>query len=306
MGGSNHWSSWQIEESSIKIHVEPMLIQLADALNIGYFQPALRAAGIANPEKYTLWFDISPLTVRPNRSDQAFQALDKGIISEKSARDNAAFTDDDAPDDKEKLYALMKQLVLANPQFASDPAFQEVLGLPEIANPNAPPPEEMLNPGDPGYDEAGTEPADAGERNLPQFPSVEDAVQGKVGGTKLKSLAASARAADGALFYAADSAVRRALELAGGRLVPGSQRPRYGVPKHLLHTRVLAEQAKVPSLLAGAWVHVRDQAPALGVNPDALEQVLGGYVTELLTRGIEHDPEYLRSTLHVTRGDLAP
>lgn len=308
MGGSNHWSSWQIEESSIKIHIEPLLIQLADALNIGYFQPALKAAGIPNPEKYTLWFDIAALTVRPNRSDQAFQALDKGIISDKSARENAAFGDDDAPTDEERLYNLMKSLVLANPAYASDPAFQKVLNLPAIANPNAPPPGESLMPGDPGYDEAGTEPADAGERGLPQFPSVEDAVAGNVGGKqKLGALAASARTLDkSALFYAADAAVRRALELAGGRLVPGPQRARYAVPKHELHTRVVAAPDRAQALLAGAWTHVREQAPALGVDSDALESVLASYATELLTRGIAHEPDYLRSMLHETQGDLTP
>lgn len=308
MGGSNHWSSWQIEESSIKVHIEPLLIQLADALNIGYFQPALKAAGIPDPEKYTLWFDIAALAVRPNRSDQALQFVEKGLISEKSARENAAFTEDDAPDDTEKVYELVKALVMANPQFATDPAVQKVLGLPAIAPPAAPgapaPGEGDLMPGDPGYDEAGTEPADAGNRDLPQFPSVQDAEQGNVGRQKLKSLAASVKDGDGPLFYAADAAVRRALELAGGRLVPGPARARYGVPKHELHTRVVAAPDKTQALLAGAWTHVRDQATQLGVDPDALESVLGGYCTELLTRGLAHEPGYLRTMLHETRGDL--
>jgi hypothetical protein len=44
----------------------------------------------------------------------------------------------------------------------------------------------------------------------------------------------------------------------------------------------------------------------LGVDPDALEDLLGRYCTELLIRGIGHDPDLLKSTLHVTRGDLAP
>ena len=100
--------------------------------------------------------------------------------------------------------------------------------------------------------------------------------------------------------------MRRALELAGGRLVAGPQRARYAVPKHELHTRVIPDRSRASSLLAGAWTHVREQAPALGVDADALEELLGGYCTELLTRGITHDPELLRSTLHVTRGDLAP
>lgn len=314
MGGSNHWSAWQIEESSIKIHIEPLLIQLADALNIGYFQPALKAAGVQNPEKKTLWFDIAALTVRPNRSDQALQFVEKEIISAKAARDNAAFTDDDAPDDEEMKYNLVKALVLAQPAYAGDPEVQKILGLPHIAMPAPPAPPQLpgqgdLMPGEPGYDTAGTEPADAGQRGLPQFPSVQDAEQGKVGGKqKLGQLAASVNddMGNGRLFFAADAAVRRALELAGGRLVAGPARARYAVPKHELHTQVIPDRSRVPSLLAGAWTHVREQAPFLGVDPDALEELLGGYCTELMTRGVAHDPELLKSTLHVTRGDLAP
>jgi len=314
MGGTNHWSGWQIEESSIKIHIEPLLIQLADALNVGYYQPALKAAGVKNPEKKTLWFDIANLTVRPNRSDQAMQFSDKELISDKAARDNAAFTDDDAPDDEEKIYKLVKALVLAQPAYAGDPEVQKILKLPKIALPAPPAPPQpegdMLNPGDPGYDEAGTEPADAGNRPLPGLPSVAEAEGGaapaRPKGQKLSQLAASAVASDTALFYAADGAVRRALELAGGRLVPGPQRAAYAVPKHELHTRKVPTENRVPALLAGAWVHVREQAPGLGVDSDRLEELLGGYCTELLTRGMSHDPELLRETLQRARGDLAP
>lgn len=309
MGSSNHWSSWQVEESSIKIHIEPLLIQLADALNIGYFQPALKAAGINEPEKYTLWFDVAPLTVRPNRADQAMQFNEKGLISDEAARANAAFSEDDAPKTKEVVYNLVKALVMANPAYATDPEVQKVLGLPPIQAQGAAPADDMgaLMPGEPGYDEAGTDPADAGLRGL---PSIEDAIAGNVGkgSQKLGALAASIEAdmGDGRLFFAADAAVRRALELAGGRLVPGPQRARHQVPKHELHTRVLADHARVPSLLAGAWTHVREQAAWLGVDPDRLEDLLGSYATELLTRGMAHDPGLLRSTLHVARGDLEP
>jgi hypothetical protein len=312
MGAANHWSGWQIEESSIKIHIEPLLIQLADALNVGYYQPALKAAGVQNPEKLTLWFDIAALTVRPNRSDQAMQFSDKELISDKAARDNAAFSDDDAPSEEEQVYKLVKALVLAQPAYAGDPEVQKILHLPKISLPApsaAPAPEggDMLNPGDEGYDEAGTEPADAGDRPLPGLPSVAEAEAGgapKAKGQKLGQLAASAALADTALFYAADGAVRRALELAGGRLVPGPQRAAYAVPKHELHTRKVPTRERVPALLAGAWVHVREQATSLGVDPDRLEEFLGGYCTELLTRGMGHDPADLKEAISRARAEL--
>jgi hypothetical protein len=316
MGKSNHWSSWQIEESSIKVHIEPLLIQLADALNIGYFQPALKAAGVVNPEKMTLWFDIAALTVRPNRSDQALQFAEKELISHKAARANASFTEDDAPDAKELEYNLVKALVLAQPAYAGDPAVQKILGLPPISMPAPPAPPQLpgagdLMPGDPGYDTAGTNPADAGARGLPQFPSVADAEAGNVTPPKKQKLGQLAASINSdlielQLFYAADSAVRRALEVAGGRLVPGPQRARYPVPKHELHTRVLPDHSRVPALLAGAWTYVREQAVTLGADADALEELLGGYCTELMTRGVAHDPELLRSTLLATRGELTP
>lgn len=315
MGGTNHWSGWQIEESSIKIHIEPLLIQLADALNIGYYQPALKAAGVKNPEKKTLWFDIAALTVRPNRSEQAMQFAEKEYISAKAARDNAAFTDDDAPDDKELQYNLVKALVLAQPNYAADPEVQKILGLPKITMPAPPAPPAApgmgdLMPGDPGYDEAGSEPADVGKKGLPQFPSVADAEAGNVQASaarKLGHFAAKTRLEeDAGLFWAADAAVRRALELAGGRLVPGPQRAQYQVPKHELHTQRVPTESRVPALLAGAWTHVREQATTFGADPDVVEGVLNRYCTQLLVEGLAHEPKFLRSVLSDVPWRLTP
>lgn len=322
MGGrASHWNAWQIEESSIKIHVEPLLIQLADALNIGYFQPALKAAGVQDPEKKTLWFDIAALAVRPNRSDQALQFSEKGLISDASARGNSAFTEDDAPSKDEQARKLLTSIVLAQPAYAADPEVQKFLGLPKFTMPAppappAPPGGDSLMPGEPGYDTAGeetdTEPADARGRGLPRMPkglpTVQQAESGKFAHTKLGELVAGINhdLQGQALFYAADSAVYRALELAGGRLVPGPQRGRYGVPKHELHTQVLADESRVSSLLAGAWQYVREQAPKLGVDADALETLLAGYCRELLVHGHPHRPELLQATLAHARGDLVP
>lgn len=321
MGDTNHWSAWQVEETTIKIHIEPVLIQIADALNIGYFQPALKAAKVANPEKMTLWFDTSALTVRPNRSDQAFQAQGVGIISDEAARKYADFTDEDAPDDKERAYRLVEKIVLAQPNFAADPQVQKILGLPAIQPaPTAAPPgldQGMLMPGQPGYDQAGTEPADAGTRALPTVEEAESggslAVPGKGTGAGAASLRAggaphpvrnllrdAARNQDrtDALYVACDAAVRRALEVAGGRLVGGPGRDRYArTPRHELHTQVVPDASRVPSLLAGAWAHVREQASDLGYAPDPLVGLLEGYATQLLVTGTPHSRRLLEPTL---------
>jgi hypothetical protein len=50
-GETNHWSAWQIEESTHKIHVAPLLDRLADALTTSYLTPTLSAMGVADPER---------------------------------------------------------------------------------------------------------------------------------------------------------------------------------------------------------------------------------------------------------------
>jgi hypothetical protein len=96
--------------------------------------------------------------------------------------------------------------------------------------------------------------------------------------------------------------VMRALELAGGRLTtPQERRGRWaGVPRHELHHHVgpiPLEKAK--RVTEGAWNHVALVASDLGVNSDDLGALLGGYVTELLTRGIRHHDDLLYAALSI-------
>ena len=41
--GVSHWGAWQIEESTIKFHIEPMLELICNALTIGYLRPLTEA-----------------------------------------------------------------------------------------------------------------------------------------------------------------------------------------------------------------------------------------------------------------------
>lgn len=287
MGKSSHWNAWQVEETTIKIHVEPILIRIADALTTGYLHPALKAMDVADYEKYTVWFDTAPLAVRPNRSDQALQFQEKGLLSAQATRGYADFPEDDKPSDDEANAAWLRQLVLAAPALIADPNVQLLLKLPPISMPA---PQAPTGPADlsggqfPEYDDNGnpitTEPADAGTRSLPS-----QATTGSVAGS--------------ALFIAADAAVRRALELAGGRLVPARDRiTRYkDVPRHELHTHVWVDEARLPALLAGAWEFVTEQVPLLGVESDGLVKLLDGYTRALMINREPHSAELLAGVL---------
>lgn len=80
MAAANHWSAWQIEESAIKMHIEPLLTTICDRLTELVLHPMLEREGI-DPDDYTVWFDTSALTLKPNRADDAIVAFDKGVLS---------------------------------------------------------------------------------------------------------------------------------------------------------------------------------------------------------------------------------
>ena len=98
MGSANHWSAWQIEESTVKVHIEPVLALICDALTTEYLWPVLEEAGVENARDYIVWFDTTDLTLRPNRSGEAQALYDRGELSGEALRRESGFSEDDAPD----------------------------------------------------------------------------------------------------------------------------------------------------------------------------------------------------------------
>lgn len=99
----NHWSAWQIEESTFKAHVEPLCLLECAALTTAYLIPRAKAAGVAPDrlERLVVWYDPTRLVIRPNRSDDAKWAHEHYLISDEAGRRELAFDDDDKPDDAE-------------------------------------------------------------------------------------------------------------------------------------------------------------------------------------------------------------
>lgn len=112
-GGTNHWNAWQIEESSIKLHVEPLMAAICDALTRQYLWPALRAHNIANPESWVIWYNPSELSQRPNKSAEATALWDKGLLNDGATRRENGFADDDAPSPEEHRRWLQEKLLLS-------------------------------------------------------------------------------------------------------------------------------------------------------------------------------------------------
>jgi hypothetical protein len=146
--GMNHWGAWLVNEDVVTTHITPPLALICDALTTQYLWPVLEQMDY-EPDivhQYVVWFDIEHMIIRPNRSADAKDLFDAGVISAKAYRDAAGFEETDAPaaelaaieaeenkeEDEEKALrkaAGMKalDLAIANPMLVVDP------GLPAIA-----------------------------------------------------------------------------------------------------------------------------------------------------------------------------
>ena len=297
LGKSNHWSAWSIDETGIKLFIQPVMSRICDALTQGYLLPAMQAMGIENPEQYTLWYDTSAITVRPNRFEDAIKLHEIQVIDDEALRKAGNFSDETAPSKQELAVQRAWEIVKLKPEFLQQKEYADLLGLPVAS----PPPAPALPGGQQGFDANPDTPpgGDQGARDsaieqqlgLPQTPS---------GGPPPAAKGRQALTASAALLPAAEQAVLRALELAGGRMLDRKARGRYAdIPRHELHTRIsVSDRDHARRLLSGAFSHAGQMAAHFeAVSGADLERLLESYCVELLVRGFAHESDYLQLTL---------
>ncbi len=277
VGQSNRWNAWLADEQVVKIHVEPPLSRIANGLDVGYLDAALTVMG-HDPQAFTYAFDVAALTVRPNRTTDALEFWDRGLVSDDEAMVAGAFTS--VVTLEERMRRMAEASVKRDPSLLADRAIQAMLGwegvFPDNGTPAGRPPK--IDPDEP--DEPRALPRSEQDR-----PSESDE-QG----------AAS-------LMPATVLAVVRALEMAGSRLTTGADRlGRYrNTPRHQLHVRVgPVDKTMAAKVLTGAWTFtVPHLAGCFGLDTAGLTRVLDGYCTELLTRGLAHQDDLLKAAMMV-------
>lgn len=299
-GEVNHWQAWHVEESTVKIHIEPMMNRICDALTQAYLKPALKIMGL-NPESYTFWYDTAPLTVRPNRLQDTLNLHERGITSKKEVLVAGNYNPNTAqPDEDEDTQRFMRELVLRDPSLFAVPEVREALGVNiQIATP------------EPVVAEAagGTPPPPppAPERSIEQTgpDAIPAATPNSGPGQVTASIEVDLVPAPTALLVAADSCVRRALELAGKRLHKSRDRDRWSQhPPHELHQYLqVRDHEHAQRLLLGAWGHLPEVVVGLNVDSTELQRLLHLYCTELLIRSVRHDRNLL--TLALQRGGFS-
>jgi hypothetical protein len=95
----NHWGAWLVREDVVNTHVEPPLAIICDAVTEQYLHPVLRDMGVTdeNVEGLVVWYDVSGMIMRPNRSQDAKDLHEAGVISDAALRDACGFDEGDAP-----------------------------------------------------------------------------------------------------------------------------------------------------------------------------------------------------------------
>jgi hypothetical protein len=127
MGDVNHWTAWALDEGALKTHIAPMAELICHCLTAGYLQPRLAASGETDVGKWVVWYDMSELAIRPDRSENAVMAYDRYEIDGEALRRETGFSEDDKPDGKILKEQMLKSLVRLTPTLAAS-AFESVTG----------------------------------------------------------------------------------------------------------------------------------------------------------------------------------
>ena len=299
LADSNHWTAWLITEEGIR-WLKGYLAPIADALTRGFLRPMLAKMGIANSERYAYTFDTSTLAARPNRLEDAITLHDRFLISDEEAVKAGAFAIEQMPTVPQRAQQILLKLITTQPDLILDPSVQQLLGLPAVQSVGLPATSDQ--------NADGEEPAGGGTSGGPpndgeaEEPDTEArAITARLD-ERIRTAAIAPPTPERVFNASAKLMVFRALELAGGRLTtPGERRGRWAeVPRHELHARVgPVTPDKADRVLLGAWNHVGSLAADLGVDPDDLQRLLSGYVTELLTRGMAHHDDLLYAALNI-------
>lgn len=286
----NHWSAWQIEESAIKLHIEPAMEVIVEALTEGYLKPALAAEG-GDPDSAIVWFDTSDLRQRPDHSADAVAAYDRGQVGGETLRRETGFGEGDMPTDDELRRQAIIHTVMTNPA-----ALRDVIAALDVMTGKAaemPPAPAQPAPG------------------LPPAPAEPDPAQGPPnGGTppadtpEPPAAAATAAAAHApwpdALLEACHATVLRALERAGNKLRGRAGMTGTDCAPVDAHTCVSPETmrgADYDALLKGAWDGIPEIAARYRMEPDALTRFLDSYTRGLLVGRTAHSFARLSDTL---------
>lgn len=221
-GAMSHWGSYNVDREFLMVHVAPLGETIADFLAAAYLRPMLEAfEGMSADEasKWILDFDMSAVTTRSDEEASARALGDRGLLSEVTQVKAHGFEPGDMPDDEERLGRSAWELVKTNIALAPVllpyvPGWEDV-DMKALADALA-----AAGPAPAGP--AAAEPAP--DSNPPPNDDVIDAESGNEEPAPEPPTRTGTESLVIRLATAADSALDRALEKAGARLITHGQK----------------------------------------------------------------------------------
>src|SRR5687768_4875658 len=281
-GESNHWSAWQVEESTYKIFIEPLLKAVGDALTEHWMRPALIAMGLTpdEAESQEIGWDTTAIVARPDDTEVLESLYDKVLISDEYMLTEHGVSLDAMPSEEERTRRVLEKIVTGAPTLLADPNVAEALGLGIEISPVAAGVEAEVGAG--------------GELELPEPEPVPDNVRALPG---TQGQEPEAEPVPEGLVAAAELIVYDALSRAGGRLLTNQNRGQFkSTPRHELHTVIPYGEA-AHEILEGSFQFTDPVAEAFGYWPRTLREELRDYCVRLLMNERPHDREELRAVL---------
>lgn len=100
---SKYANATVVEESLLKDHIEPLILQIVDSLSTVFLKPVLKTFGWSDADvaNIVLWYDPSAITTKPSKSEAADRGYHSQTISAKAWRKANGFSETDAPSEIE-------------------------------------------------------------------------------------------------------------------------------------------------------------------------------------------------------------
>ena len=123
-GDTNHWGMWMVAEDTVKGPTTSYASIIVHAITQVWYQPALETAyetaGISVDEARDrmMWFDTTKLEQRPDRSEQAVLAFDRGGQNLEALVRELGLDPSDIPEDGEIIQILLFMLAKTDPAAA--------------------------------------------------------------------------------------------------------------------------------------------------------------------------------------------
>lgn len=257
--GVSHWGAWQIDESTITIHIEPMLEVIVSAITVSFLRNAADTDGVVR-------YDTTRLRLRPDRSKESIELYNLGLVKAEVVIRENGFEPEDMMDEEERKRWLLVKIASGS---ATPEQVQAALRMLGVALPALQQPQQET-------------------RETRPDPSIVDHP------TRREPERADDIAAQ-LLLATSEPLVFRALERAGNRLRASCKGSAPAVASFAVHTVVPVRDPEY--LLTDAWSAAEMCLAPVTDEPSRVIAALDDYCRMLLVQQVEHSRDRLEKWL---------